>query len=710
MAIIGSIRKRSGLLVLIVGLALAAFILNDLFTKSRRRMPTNLAVIDGEKISYYDFEAKVKEQEESFKKQTGEEKIDQETRNQIIQQTWMQLKREIIFKKQYEKIGITVSEDEKFDMVQGKEPHAYVVRAFSDPKTGTFNANNVIEFLKTLDQREPEVKEQWYYIEKAIEEDRLSGKYLTLIKNGLYPTKSVSKRYYEEDNTKIDLRYIVKRYNEVTDSKIKITEDDLKKYYEEHKYEYEIEGGRDFEYVVFDVKPSNEDISFVKSKIEKIRANLDTVKGELEIIDFINNNSDYPYDSLYHKKGYFSPLVDSIIFKSKPGFIYGPYEEGGAFKIMRVMDITERPDSIKARHILIAYKDAIGNDKITRTKEEAKRIADSLKVILEKDSSKFNSLATTMSDDPSAKQNNGNLGMFGDQKMIKPFNEACINTKIGGITVVETVFGYHVLQVLDKKDISLKAKVGFIILGVEASKETYNSIYKKVNEFATTIVNNPDNFDNQIKKMGLTKRFAQNVKEADFGIPGLSNAREIVRWAYEAKKGDISKVFELDGDKYIIAKLKEIKEKGIAPFEYVRIRVEAMVKREKKGDLLKDELTKVIKNNNIKDIESLANVLNIKVDTLTDITFTNPSAIGNNYVLVGKIFVSPVGKLSTPVKDKDGVFVYYIDNKIKPAEINNIEEIRKQLRNQYLMKTSSFELYRALEDKTDIVDKRGKFY
>jgi peptidyl-prolyl cis-trans isomerase D len=136
-----------------------------------------------------------------------------------------------------------------------------------------------------------------------------------------------------------------------------------------------------------------------------------------------------------------------------------------------------------------------------------------------------------------------------------------------------------VLQVLDKKDISLKAKVGFIVLGVEPSKETYNDVYKRVNKFATSV--NANNFDSEIKKMGLTKRLGQNVKETDFGIPGLNNAREIIRWAYEAKVNDISKIFEQDGDKYIIAKLTAIKEKGTAPFEYVKSRVEAMVKERK---------------------------------------------------------------------------------------------------------------------------------
>ncbi|OFX73613.1 MAG: hypothetical protein A2X12_11430 [Bacteroidetes bacterium GWE2_29_8] len=705
MAVIGKIRKRSGLLVAIIGLALAAFVLSDFFKKGRSNGPEDLAKIGDTPISYYEFENKIKDQEESFKKQTGEENIDQETQYQIKQQTWMQLLKEVLFAKEYDELGIVISEEELADLAYGKEPHAYVVRTFSDPKTGTFNPANVIEFLKTFDQREPEVKKQWLQIEKYIKEDRLSMKYNNLIKEGFYVTKSLTKHYNEENNKIVDATYILQRYNTINDKTIKLDDADYKKYYDSNKNEYFREAGRNFEFVVFDVNPSAKDVEEVEASINNLKTEFINSQDDA---DLVTNVSDFRYDSLFHKKGDFSPLMDSMVFKLNIGEVVGPYNENGVYKLFKVLERQIRPDSINARHILVAHKGAYGVDPklVKRDTVEAKKMADSLRLVVLKDTTQFGNIAQSMSDDPSAKENRGNLGWFQDQRMIKNFNEACVKSNVGDIVVVETVFGYHVIQIMGKKEPEEKAKVAIIAKILEPSKETYNEVYSKASQFASSS-QTADAFNKSISKFKLNKRYANNIKEADYYVPGLESPREVVRWAYGAKEGDVSKIFDINGNKYVIAKLVKINEKGIPELADIKSEIEPLVIREKKAEKLISDLKSKMSGG---DIVSLSQKLNQPIDTALGVSLASPNFgnVGNEPELVGNLVAFNGPKLIGPIKGKNGVYVVSINNVLKAPD-NNTDMLKFQISNKFISK-SSFEVFRILEENTDIVDNRGKFY
>ncbi|MDP4265960.1 MAG: SurA N-terminal domain-containing protein [Bacteroidota bacterium] len=707
MALIGQIRKKSGILVAIIGIALAAFILGDFVRKSSKGRG-ELAKINGEKISYHEFDQKVNEQIDNYKKQTHEENVDQATTCQLRQQAWSQMVRDIILQKEYDELGLTVSSAELFDLVQGKEPHAYVVKAFSDPKTGTFDPKQVVQFLKTLDQREPAVREQWSNIEKAIKADRLGMKYSNLIRHGIYITRSQARRDYEDKNTFANGRFILKRYNSVPDKSVSFNDDDIKKYYENHKYEYyQDENTRDIAYVAFDVKPSTEDIAQVEKSIDKIKEGFEKAEKDE---DFINANSDTKLDSLFHKKGFFSPLIDSIMFASKTGTIYGPFIENSTYKLIKLLDMQQRPDSLKASHILIAYKGAMGADpqKTTRSKEAAKKIADSVLAILKKAPDQvFESYAKGMSDDPTAKEKAGDLGWFTDGSMVKAFNDACIKGKIGELSVVETGFGYHILKVTDKTKPINKVKVGVISLGIAPSNATYQKIYAQATEFLSKS-SNTASFENTVKQEKQNKRLAENVKENDCDIPGLESPRELMRWAYQAKKGDVSKVFDVSG-KFVVAYLAEIKPKGILPLDVIRKEIEPLVLKEKKAEKLIKDLTAQISPS--MSLEALAQKVNEPIDTLKSFSFAFPNVpkVGPEPELAGNIFALSANKLSKPTKGFNGVFVYFIDNMIKAPATNDFSVYKLQLLDQYQQR-GGYEVYKAIEKKSDIKDNRGIFY
>ena len=348
MAVIGKIRKRGGIITIIVGLALASFVLGDFLRKSNRGSKTsNIGEICGEKITYTDFEKKVEEQSELMKQQTGKENLTADQVFQVREETWKNLVRDIVLAQEYDELGLVVSSDELWDLVQGKEPHQYILQNFTDPQTGQFNAAQVRSFLQNLDQYEqqkPGTKAQWENLEQSIKSDRLYNKYMTLIKGGLYVPKALAQKDYEQKNKKIVFRFFTNRYSDIPDTKVTLTDEDFQKYYDAHKQEYEQEPSRDIEYLSFDVNPSETDLKKADEDIKQIRTDIEKQEN-IDIPTFVTRYSDDKYDSLYYKKGALPMLLDTVVFKAKTkkGDIFGPYYNDFTYTIAKVMDFQVRP-------------------------------------------------------------------------------------------------------------------------------------------------------------------------------------------------------------------------------------------------------------------------------------------------------------------------------------------------------------------------------
>ncbi|MFH0895904.1 MAG: SurA N-terminal domain-containing protein [Bacteroidota bacterium] len=712
MALIGKIRSYSWLLLAFIGIAMVAFIMGDFVRKSPKQSVEDIGIVAGESISPRDFDARVQVELDRYKKQSKQEKIDQNTTNQIREQVWSQIVREIIMKKELDELGLVVTSAELLDLMTGKEPHQYILQNFADPKTGMFNPNDVKNFLKTLDQQPPENREMWYDLEKAIKEEQINNKYTTLVSKGLYVTKSQAKINYELRNTMIDFRYVTIKYNTVSDSSLKVTQEELQKYYEQHKWEYDQEASRDLEYVSFDVVPSAEDIKKVEDWIKSIIPEMAKTDSISDMENLVNVNADSQYDPRFKKKGDLPICFDTSIFKAELKTIQGPYMDNGAYKIAKLMDRQMRPDSCKAKHILIAWEGALRAEPTVKlTKEQAKTKADSIMGVLKTvpgDTIAFNAFAKKFSADPSNKDNGGNLGWFVDGMMIKAFNEACIKGAKGEMKLVETEFGYHIILILDLTKPIEKVEVGIVDRTVEASEPTIQMMYKKANDFAA-IATDAAKFDMALMKQGLIKKTADFVREIDWQLPGMESPRDLVHWMYneETKKNDVSKVFDV-GLKFVVGKLKEVREKGFAPLEQVKPEVETGAKRDKKAQMFIDRINKL---GAISDINALGLKLNAPVDTVEGITFSayGIPKLGPEPEIIGYLFGVKNPGLTKPIKGKAGVAVAIIDKKVNPVPTTDYTMMKKQL-NDYLMSRAGSEVFNALMKKADIIDNRGKFY
>ncbi|MFP4366133.1 MAG: peptidylprolyl isomerase, partial [Bacteroidales bacterium] len=414
MATLEKIRNRAGVLVaVVIGLALFAFILGDilgsgpsLFTDSQ----FEIAEIAGKSVPYQSFQERVDEISEIYMLNTGESALDSETHESILEQAWQQLLREIILGQEYDRLGIDVSPEEMFDMVQGSNVHPYVRQLFTDPSTGTFSQSAVVQFLRSMSQDPSgQQRDYWLYVEKEIAQERKQTKYNNLIRKGLYVTPLEANAGWEENNKSVNFDFIVQRYDAVDDSLVEVSSAEIRRYYRQNKENYKQTASRDIEYVTFDITPSEEDDRLAQEWIEEIEDEFAEVD---ELRQFINLNSDIPYDERNYNYEELPESIADFMFDASPGDIYGPYFEENSYRLSRLAAINFMPDSVRAKHILIQPGE---NDY-----QEAESLADSLLGALQAGED-FETVAMQYSDDTGSRFDGGNLGWFSEGMMVPEF-------------------------------------------------------------------------------------------------------------------------------------------------------------------------------------------------------------------------------------------------------------------------------------------------
>lgn len=706
MAVIQKIRNRSGLAVIIIGVAIAAFVIGD-FGKQRASNVTDIGVVDGEAIPYMDFNGKVEETMELQKENTGTDRITEEQAFSIRQSTFNQMVKMIILTEEYNKLGLTVSPEELFDQVQGKNPHKYILQYFKDPNTGIYDPAMVLNYLKNLDQMEPKNKTQWLQFEKAIKEDRQETKFNNLVAKGFYQPKALLNLNHIHQTKSLKIRYISPSFAGVADSTVKLTDEDYQKFYDKNVgFFYSDEAYRDIDFVVFDVLPSETDRKNTAEDVVKIYADFTTVA---DAKTFTSANTDKRFDTGFVKKGVLPGKLDSIMFNSKVGTLVEPFESGNAWIMAKLIDIQERPDSMQASHIMVAWEGTNLSNTVKRTKEQAKLRADSIAASLKNNPIPFAELARQLSDFPSAKDDGGDLKWFmdGGQNYALFFTEG-LTMKPNDVRVVETGVGYSVFKLTAKTKPVKKVQVAVLQRDIEPSTQTFQDTYLQASTFQGQNKTQAA-FDTAVRKTGLSKRNAATVRETDNYLQGLQNAREVVRWAYAEKTvpGEISPVFDLTG-RYVVVLLKGKTDKGLQPLDKVKERLEPAVRNVKKIEMTAKRIEDVMKTTT--DFSAMAGQLNARIDT-TIVTFIamNQYPITRDLEVVGKLFTLPANSIQGPLIGNQGTYVVIIDEIIEASPKEDFTMERSQALQAFGGRASNG-LFEALKKSADITDSRLLFY
>ncbi|MBK8585154.1 MAG: peptidylprolyl isomerase [Bacteroidetes bacterium] len=697
MAVITRIRKRVGLLIGFVGVSMILFILGDLVTSNSGLLQGNsdvVGVIGDEKVHYQEYNRRVETLTENYKINTKNENVDQNTQDMLREQAWGMFVTDNTTGREIKKLGLTCSAGELYDMCVGTNPHPQIKQAFTDPKTGVFDPANVIKFLKDLPNRDENTQRQWKTFEDAIADERIATKYKDLIKAGLFVTGEEAKRNFEEAQKNASIRFARLDLNTIPDSSVKVEDSDLSSYYNANQQKYkQAETIRKVEYITFDVNPSPEDRAAVLASIQNLGKEYAATSDNLS---FVSQNTDGAVDTTYHAKGTLPVMVDTALFNAAIGTIVGPYEEGNSVKVSKLTGEKVVSDSVKARHILINIMDGDST--------KAMATADSLKNAVKK-GAKFADLAMMFSKDQGSAIKGGDLGWFRQGMMVPTFNDACFNGKKGDMPIVTSQFGIHLIEILDKSAGSKQVQVLTLERKIEPSQRTYDAAYNKANEFASKN-STGEAFDSAIVKQGLNKRIADNIRENDKNIPGLDQPRELVRWAYTAKKGELSKIFTF-GDKYVMAHLVGIKEKGTLPLDEVKDAVTVEARKIKKAQMLLDKFNAAGSG----DVDAIAQKLNVTATDADNVNFANSyiPGMGNEPAMVGTIFAMKAGQTSKAIKGENSVAVIMVKSFTTPPATTDFSANIKQLQDQRKSR-SDYEVQNTLKEKANIADNRAKFY
>ena len=702
MAAIGNIRKHYGLLVVIVGIALLAFVLGDLLKSTNSRQKTNVATVGSEKITYQDYSNLVNMNLESAKAQNGGS-LSSEDNYSVHANTLEQMIRDIIMKNEYKDLGIVVSGDELYDQFLGENPNQYVVQSFTNPD-GSFNRELVTTYIRDLQTLAPEVKSSWLNFEHAIKEDRLNTKYQTLLKKGFYLPNKIATRLYSDKNDKTSAEVYAIRYNTVADSIVVTTDADSKTFYSNNKNKYQTNALRNIDYIVFDIKPSQADVESSKNFINDLKDDFAQVENSA---NFVNANSDLPYDSAWKSRTDVPVELEKVIFDENNGvgFVYGPYENEGYYNVAKIVAMENRSDSLMASHILVGYANAMRSE-ATRTKEEAKALADSIFNVVKRDNSKIEELAKSLSDDPSAQTNNGDLGWFTDGMMVYTFNEFVQNNEVGTVGMVETPFGYHIIKVTDRNEATPKARIAVVAHEITPSTATYQNIFAEANKFVTENTTAED-FNNAIEEQGFDKR-TYSLSTNTRSIAGISNPRQIVRWAFDenTKVGDMSSIFDLD-NMYVIAVLTKAVEEGNLPYEDFTDRYQFVIKKEKKGAMLAEQ-AKAYGT----DYQKMIDDLKGEKTTVDNVTFESRGFgnFGYEDKVIGTVIGMKEGETSEPIIGGNGLYVVKVTKETPAVASSDYTSIIKEHRSKYNNQILNNAAYSALKDSFKIEDNSILFY
>ena len=522
------LREKAGVLVAgLIGFSLFLFVVSDFFGKGRgqrlrQKKYYEIGQISGEYISYQDYELRLQNLLEIYKL-SGRSNVDEATNESLREQTWQQMVREKILDPQYKKLGLGVSTEEVDELVLGNNPHQIVQQLFTDQKTGTFNKSFLVNFLKQTEVDET-AKKYWLFFENEIVTDRTNTKYNNLVSKGLFVSSKQTEFEKTLNGNTVDFSYILKNYASVPDSSVKISQGDLDAYYTKHKENYKRTALRDIEFVTFDVVPSEDDIKQTEQWINKTKEEFSTAPDPVQ---FINLSADSRY------VGFFIPLsnvpenLKEYAKKEDLKSIFGPYIENGSYKIAKLLEVADRPDSVHVRHILLSTGK-------TRTIETAKHEADSL-VKLIKSGTKFETIAMANSDDQGSAKIGGDLGWFPEGRMVVPFNNACFTGKKGDLKIAETTFGIHIIEILAQSKDTRKYDIGFIDRKIMPGSLTNQKAYSEASQFAGTN-DTYEKFTKTITEKGLNKKVANDVAPQQKTLPGLDNPRSLIMSLFRQRK------------------------------------------------------------------------------------------------------------------------------------------------------------------------------
>ena len=702
MAVLGNLRKNSFVLISVIGMALFAFVIAGVFDGKGYSSQEPIGFVDDEEISIEEFRNQVDFLETSYNL----------SGMMAVNNVWDQTVRNSVLNKQFDLSGVSSGRDH-IEFILAQNPTYN-----SDPRflndAGIFEIEKFVDFIVELKSTSSQSYEQWQKQESVFESQSNEKIYFDLIKAGINYSFKDGEYEYLLQNDRVDIEYVQIPYSSVPDSIIKLKNSEVEKFIKSNESDFKVEASRNIEYVLFEEKPSLEDENDTKkilqefliekteynnvSKLEETSPSLLTAKN---LTEFINQYSEIKFDSIYLPKGSLPTNDANILFNLNKDQTYGPYLDGEYFKISRMLD-RKTGGNVRASHILISYEGSQrASSQINRSKSEAKKEANRILKLVRKNPDSFSALAFEFSDGPS-KSSGGDLGFFQENQMAKPFNDFVFSKREGSIGLVETDFGFHVINVVAKEDIVLLASVAIKNI---PSDETSDKTFNMATKFEINLSKN-NNLNTLAKENNYEIKIASGIKILDDNLPGLTNQRRLVQWLFtDEVKIDSYKRFDLSNGGYLIAQVKAIKQDGLSSVQDASFTAVPKVRNQKKAQLI------IKQNKSFQSLDELASANNSEIKKALALNQKNAtiSGAGREPLLVGYAFGLKINEISDFIIGENGVYKIKVLKNNKSSNLENYSSYTNQL----LIPSRSNVLsnvFQAAKESSEIIDNRSIYY
>lgn len=701
MAVLQTLRTKFGLAIsIIVALGLLSFIIDPGQIESAVRSMSSkydVGKINGKSVSYTDFQEDIERFTRLNELMTGTSASSEEEQTQIRDAAWQSLVDKFLFVKEAKDAGITVGEAEMLDLTTGANPSPIIAQnAMFLDGNGNFSPDMVVDFVRLVNT-DDNYKLYWNYLQNSVYTQQFYQKYGALFNASSYQNPLMLRRAIAENNETTDVDFVMVPLMYAVDSTIVVSDDEIKNYYNSHKDFFRQNASRDLEYVVFEVVPSADDIAAVADKMAEIHEEFATTDN---MKNFLLKNSDRPLSTYWYKEGELGTInsdVDAFAFSGQEG-ASPVYTTGDTFYSVKVMDTAMVPDSAYVKHILL-------------TGDNAAHVADSLVQVASQKDANFANLAALYSADQSTAAN-GELGSIGwmTQTYMIPGFESVIEAPVGKPFVLNTVYGTHVVLVSEKSAPVLKKQVAILEKTAVPSNETYNGYYAKANKFATIAHTgkkggSAEAYKAALDSLGVYSHPMNRVTEATSSYGAIDNAKELTRWAFDHKPGNVSDIITVNQNYFFIALLNGIHEEGYATVAEAATSIRDELYNTKLGEKKAQEVAEKIKG--LTDLQSVADALDATISSQTGVTFATLGSSALDPKFVGALVNTPVGVLSGPVAGLIGVYVYEVKGHDTGAFYTEDDAARyEQQKNQY----NSQMLMSVMMDDAEVKDNRARFF
>lgn len=658
------IRNHGALLIAVVGIAMLAFILGDFLNSGSsffHRSRENVAVIEGNKVHYTEYEAANEQLTEVYKLETGRSDFDEEMTTQLRNQVWSMLVMDYTMRAQAEKIGMAITADELKELCIGENPHQIIAsrRTFMD-ENGQFNRDAVINLLQAINQEGEETedanlqqaKNYWMYWEKALRITYMQEKYTALLQHLLKANSLEAQYAFDARQKGVSIEYVMQPYFAIADSLVSVNEKDIKALYKKHKEQYKQTPNRAIKYIAYDIVPSEDDFKAEEALMNNLKEDFQTAE---DITLVVNTNSDIMYDGFDYSESTVPAQFKEFAFAkgAKVGDCTDILFENNTYAMARIMQCGySMPDSIELKAIIPEGEDQ-------------------------------------------------ELGWFTANELPKNIAEKAFATKRGGQFTIAQGMGELTYEVMEVSAATPKVKLAILSRNVTPSSKTYSTIYNNAKQF---IVANPtlEAMETAAQEAGLAVIPQYNLTATTDKVGQLKSSRPIVRWAFEAKEGQVSDVFEC-GQQFIIAALAEVNDSEYRSLESVRAELTYEATNNAKAAYIKEQL------NGVETLAAAAEVLGQTIQSVERVSLAD-TRLGNAGMepsVIGTAIALGENKLSQPIQGNMGVFLIQTGMAMNTNEEFNVEAEKAQIaaRFAYL----PYQAMQIMEDKSDIEDNRANF-